>query len=51
MSNGKYWYTESIQLGTDVDVDHFGPKKRIAERCAEGDAHPGYWWLAYPHID
>ncbi|RWC37995.1 MAG: hypothetical protein EOS28_31240 [Mesorhizobium sp.] len=47
LSHGKCWYTESIQLGTDVDVDHFRPKKRVAERCAEGDAHPGYWWLAY----
>lgn len=47
ISHSKCWYTESIQLGTDVDVDHFRPKKRVAERCAEGDAHPGYWWLAY----
>jgi hypothetical protein len=47
ISHGKCWYTESPQLGTDVDVDHFRPKKRVAERCAEGDTHPGYWWLAY----
>jgi hypothetical protein len=47
LSHGKCWYTESVQLGTDVDVDHFRPKNRVAERCTEGDAHPGYWWLAY----
>jgi len=45
--HGKCWYTESPQVGTDVDVDHFRPKRRVAERVAEGDAHPGYWWLAY----
>lgn len=47
LSFGKCWYTESLQIGTDVDVDHFRPKKRVAERCSKGDAHPGYWWLAY----
>lgn len=45
--HNKCWYTESIQIGTDVDVDHFRPKKRVAERVGKGDGHPGYWWLSY----
>jgi len=40
----KCWYTESPQMGTDVDVDHFRPKKEVFE-CKE--SHQGYWWLAF----
>ncbi|MDE0333185.1 MAG: hypothetical protein OXL41_15125 [Nitrospinae bacterium] len=43
----KCWYTESPQQGTDVDVDHYRPKKRIAELCDRENPHPGYWWLAF----
>ncbi len=43
----KCWYTESPQLGTDVDVDHFRPKKRVAEVHDKLKPHPGYWWLAF----
>ncbi|MBY4592316.1 MULTISPECIES: hypothetical protein [Rhizobium] len=43
----KCWYTESPQRGTDTDVDHFRPKRRVFERSTKGDEHPGYWWLAY----
>ena len=43
----KCWYTESLQLGTDVDVDHFRPKKRVAEVHNKANPHPGYWWLAF----
>lgn len=42
----KCWYTESPQAGTDTDVDHFRPKKKVFERTKD-DPHPGYWWLAY----
>ncbi len=46
---GKCWYTESPQAGTDVDVDHYRPKGRIAEIKKNGtdEPHPGYWWLAF----
>lgn len=44
ISHGKCWYTDSPQQGTDVDVDHFRPKKRVAELAAQNS---GYWWLAY----
>ncbi|MEJ1297804.1 MAG: hypothetical protein RPU64_16585 [Candidatus Sedimenticola sp. (ex Thyasira tokunagai)] len=45
--NNKCWYTESTQEGTDTDVDHFRPKKRVAEVKDEKNPHPGYWWLAF----
>ena len=47
LSHGKCWYTEAPQAGTDVDVDHYRPKGRVAELIAENPAHPGYWWLSY----
>lgn len=47
LSNGKCWYTESPQQGTDVDVDHYRPKRRVAELMDGINPHPGYWWLAF----
>lgn len=47
LSHGKCWYTEALQAGTDVDVDHYRPKRRVAELIAAELPHPGYWWLAY----
>ncbi len=43
----KCWYTESIQEGTDVDVDHFRPKKRVAEISRNASDNYGYWWLVF----
>lgn len=43
----KCWYTEAPQAGTDVDVDHYRPKGRVAELNSQTKAHPGYWWLAF----
>lgn len=43
----KCWYTESPQAGTDVDVDHYRPKGRVAELISANNLHPGYWWLAF----
>lgn len=45
--NNKCWYTESPQNGTDTDVDHFRPKKRVAELTKKSKKHSGYWWLAF----
>jgi hypothetical protein len=47
--HGKCWYTESPQAGTDVDVDHYRPKGRVAKTKKGGTdgPHPGYWWLAF----
>lgn len=45
--NFKCWYTESPQQGTDVDVDHYRPKKRVQETYKSENPHTGYWWLAF----
>ncbi|MDP2897332.1 MAG: hypothetical protein Q8Q12_12390 [bacterium] len=42
VSHNKCWYTESLNPGTDDDVDHFRPKGRLAE----DETHGGYWWEA-----
>src|ERR1035441_9966503 len=42
LSHGKCWYTESVNPGTDDDVDHFRPKGRLAD----DETHGGYWWEA-----
>ncbi|WP_156369943.1 HNH endonuclease signature motif containing protein [Frigoribacterium sp. Leaf164] len=41
-SHGKCWYCECRQIRSDLQVDHFRPKGRVAEDAA----HSGYWWLA-----
>lgn len=48
----KCWYSESPQIGTDFDVDHYWPKGRVKDAdgaiIKQGDQqHPGYWWKAY----
>lgn len=43
LSYNKCWYCETKELRSDRVVDHFRPKKRVAER----KDHPGYWWLAF----
>jgi len=45
--NYKCWYTEAPQQGTDVDVDHFRPKKRVQETLSNAEPHEGYWWLTF----
>ena len=45
--NYKCWYTEAPQQGTDVDVDHFRPKKRVQETLLTAEPHDGYWWLTF----
>lgn len=49
LSNGKCWYTEAPQFGTDIDVDHFRPKNSVkgVTRANSGDKHLGYWWRAF----
>ena len=47
ITNGKCWYTESLQAGTDTDIDHFRPKNAVkGVTKSTGENHPGYWWLA-----
>ena len=42
-SDGKCWYVECRNPGTDNDIDHFRPKLRVNE----DNTHPGYYWLAF----
>jgi len=39
----KCWYCETLEVRSDMPVDHFRPKNSVAE-CP---SHPGYWWLAF----
>ena len=41
--NNKCWYSETPQVGTDTDIDHFRPKNRVHGV----QHHKGYWWLAF----
>jgi len=43
LRNGKCWYSESLNPGSNKDVDHFHPKNRVDE----DPDHEGYWWLAF----
>ena len=43
LRKGKCWYSESKNSGSNKDVDHFRPKKEVAE----DPSHEGYWWLAF----
>lgn len=43
LHNGKCWYSESFNSGSDGNVDHFRPKNRVYE----DPDHEGYWWLAF----
>jgi uncharacterized protein (TIGR02646 family) len=47
LQNGKCWYSESQNPGSDKDVDHFRPKNRVAE----DPDHEGYWWLAFNWVN
>lgn len=44
LSHQKCWYCEMKNLGSNNDVDHFRPKKRVIELK---NTHDGYWWLAF----
>lgn len=39
----KCWYCECKQDRSDLHVDHFRPKNKVAN----DRTHPGYWWLAF----
>ncbi len=43
LSQSKCWYSESRNPASDMNVDHFRPKNRVAEDLD----HEGYWWLAF----
>jgi uncharacterized protein (TIGR02646 family) len=43
--NNKCWYSESAEVMSDMNVDHFRPKNEA--RNTDADIRDGYWWLAY----
>jgi uncharacterized protein (TIGR02646 family) len=43
LKKGQCWYSESRNATADNNVDHFRPKKGVAE----DPTHEGYWWLAF----
>jgi hypothetical protein len=43
LTNGKCWYSESVNPASDKNVDHFRPKNRVFE----DPGHEGYWWMAF----
>jgi len=47
LSYGKCWYCESEQVRSDNAVDHFRPKRQVAEAVN----HDGYWWLAFEYTN
>ena len=47
LSHGKCWFSESKDVFSHYDVEHFRPKK-IARDMGD-DTRDGYWWLAYEY--
>ena len=45
ISNGKCWYTESMDHASYWHVDHFRPKNQVKD--LNGNTFKGYWWLAF----
>lgn len=43
--NNKCWYSESAEVMSDMNVDHFRPKNEA--RNLDDSTRDGYWWLAY----
>ena len=43
LTEGKCWYSESLNPTADKNVDHFRPKNSVHEDAN----HEGYWWLAF----
>lgn len=50
LSNGKCWYSETLEVMSDKDIDHFRPKNEAknVDNIARAD-EDGYWWLAYDY--
>ena len=42
VSDDKCWYSERKFSRSELEVEHFRPKGKVATV-----KHPGYWWLAY----
>ncbi|MEE4151461.1 hypothetical protein [Pseudomonas viridiflava] len=49
LSHGKCWFTEALDIGSHLDVEHFRPKK--SARNIKGPERDGYWWLAFDYMN
>lgn len=45
LSGGKCWFSETRDLYSHYDVEHFRPKKEA--RDLDGTVRDGYWWLTF----
>jgi uncharacterized protein (TIGR02646 family) len=44
LSQDKCWYSEIRLAPSELEIDHFRPKSRVAKT---DPPHSGYWWLAF----
>lgn len=49
LSDGKCWFSESKDLYSHYDVEHFRPKKEA--KSIDGTVRDGYWWLAFNYMN
>ncbi|MGB3318267.1 MAG: hypothetical protein WA978_15865 [Sphingopyxis granuli] len=49
LSGGKCWFSETRDLYSHYDVEHFRPKK--SAKSIDGQDSDGYWWLAFSYMN
>jgi hypothetical protein len=49
LSGGKCWFSETRDLYSHYDVEHFRPKKE--RKSKDGSKTDGYWWLAFNYLN
>lgn len=49
LSGGKCWFSETRDLYSHYDVEHFRPKK--SAKSLDGADRDGYWWLAFSYMN
>lgn len=50
ISSGKCWFSETRDVYSHYDVEHFRPKKKAHELKA-ANHRDGYWWLAFDYMN
>lgn len=49
LSAGKCWFSETRDVYSHYDVEHFRPKKTA--KGLDGSRRDGYWWLAFDYMN
>lgn len=49
LSGGKCWFSDTRDLYSHYDVEHFRPKKEA--KALDGSERDGYWWLAFDYMN